>query len=194
MKNKLLIISDLHSFSNDEKFWVRASVETGVKGVVSLGDVRREYLEWLRSWYDGPIYFIYGNHDNYGDYDGIPNIVNLHGSRVNISGVMIGGVEGSPIYNGREVEHTEGEIKEALDRLGRVDILFSHAGAKYGEDDFVHDGFTEIWKYTKVNKPRYSISGHRHQNMVLGLNGVTHISVFKVGLLDLETGVYRQII
>jgi Icc-related predicted phosphoesterase len=104
--------------------------------VLACGDLDREYLEFLVSVLNVPLYFVAGNHDTAFRYQQPGGCDDLDGRLVTVGGLRIAGISGSMRYNaGRdEYQFTEREMAWRMRKLGvkvwragGVDIVISHA-------------------------------------------------------------------
>ncbi len=151
--------------------------------VISCGDLSYMYLEFIISQLNKPLLFVHGNHDpleelNEGEPRSYPyGGENLH-RRIRRKGkLLIGGVEGSILYNHktpyqytqtRMWEHVfslvPGMIANKI-RFGRfLDIFVTHAppsGVHEGSD-FTHQGIKAFRWLINTFRPAYHFHGHVH--------------------------------
>lgn len=140
--------------------------------ILSCGDLRPEYLEFLVTMSGRPLVYVHGNHDD--GYGREPQgCVCSDGRVVKVNGLRIAGLGGSNWYRDGEYMYTEKQMRGRIRRMWPqikknrgFDILLTHAPAR-GLNDFdtiPHRGFecfnTLIDKY----KPKYFIHGHIHRN------------------------------
>jgi Icc-related predicted phosphoesterase len=102
--------------------------------------------------------------------------INLHRRVVNYHGLLVGGLEGSMVYNKGEHQYSEMQMALyarwmapalALNRLryGRgVDIMISHAAPKgiHDQPDRCHQGFGAFLGMMRRYHPLYWLHGHIH--------------------------------
>ncbi|MFW5799606.1 MAG: metallophosphoesterase family protein [Spirochaetota bacterium] len=108
-----------------------------IDAVLACGDLPHNYIDYIISMLDVPLYFVLGNHDTYyynfererNKYrlDFYPSLfptiqiernvyklsfggINLHMKIVDFNGVLIGGLEGSMRYNNKILQYTESEM------------------------------------------------------------------------------------
>jgi uncharacterized protein len=139
--------------------------------IVSCGDLHPEYLDFLVTNLDVPIFYIRGNHD--GDYrtsqyDGLRNI---HGKIVEYKGIRIAGFEGSLRYNYGPVQYSERQMRRIFRRMriqsifkGAPDLIVTHAppaGPHSGHDQ-CHGGFETFNLAMEVWHPSVLVHGHMH--------------------------------
>jgi uncharacterized protein len=153
--------------------------------ILSCGDLPFDYLEYLVSRLNKPLYYVFGNHGP-GDrgrvcYDGQRKLApegcgNLHMRVVNHKGLLIGGLEGSLRYNNGPHQYSQREMRWMIRRLGfmlwrnklrygrALDILITHAPpwGIHDEPDLPHQGFRAFLPFMQRYKPRYLIHGHIH--------------------------------
>jgi len=152
--------------------------------VLSAGDLPLDYLDFIVSNLNSPLYFVYGNHnlEKYSTFRksrgggtawGITHV----GSSVRREkNLIIAGLGGSMMYNRGTNQYTETqmalEIWKLFPRLlfnrifrGRwLDILLTHAAPRgiHDKEDPCHRGFKCFLWFMRFFKPRYFIHGHIH--------------------------------
>lgn len=151
--------------------------------VLACGDLPYEYLEYIVTMLDVPVYFVHGNHDRQwtqtmrGLEPAYPGgCLNLHRQVIQHKGLLIAGLEGSQRYKPGPYQYTDWQFswrirslwpRLLLNRLrtGRyLDILVTHA-PPFGindQPDLCHRGFTSLRRFIECFKPRYLIHGHTH--------------------------------
>ncbi len=155
-----------------------AQLAQGVELVLSCGDLPHEYLEYIVSVLNVPLYYVLGNHDGDGvEQPLIEGGENLDLRSVEYKGLLIAGLEGSPRYNNRpRFQYTENDMRARIARLtpalmlnrartGRyLDILITHAPPLHIHDaaDRPHRGFQSFLWFLDHYQPRYLIHGHTH--------------------------------
>lgn len=145
--------------------------------VISCGDLKASYLDYLVSQLNVPLLYVRGNHDlAYADSPP-PGCENLDLRVVKIGGLRIAGLEGSRWYGGRGVEYGERHMrlramwlraKAAL--AGGIDVIVAHAQPAFHADeggeienlDYVHAGFDAFRDLILTVKPRLFLHGHTH--------------------------------
>ncbi|MPZ67912.1 MAG: metallophosphoesterase [Actinobacteria bacterium] len=159
--------------------------------VVSCGDLPHDYLEDVMNELMVPLVWVPGNHDrtlpkNIDDrFEFAPVLaqpdpvyscgIPADGRIVEVAGLRIAGLGGSPRYNNGPFQYTESqmrwrslklEIKARLAALrGRpVDLLIAHAPARgWGDDDDkAHRGFQSFRRLVRAIRPRFFVHGHIH--------------------------------
>jgi Icc-related predicted phosphoesterase len=186
---KILCISDqidplVYSAHIKERF---ADVDL----ILSAGDLPMDYLDYIISTLNKPMYFIFGNHHTqeqkfFKRIRGFPFIENRQfytcgaiylGTKVKIEdNFIIAGLGGSMRYNNGANQYTDFEmfieVIKLIPRLlwnrivhGRyVDILLTHAPPRgiHDKKDRCHTGFKSYLWFMKAFKPKYLVHGHIH--------------------------------
>jgi len=178
---KILSVSD----QVDPRIYSEALKErhNDVSFVLSCGDLPYEYLEYITSGLNKPLYFVHGNHDLYKKVkqDNTRSFPlggdNLHRKIYRKHGLLMAGIEGSIRYNRKtRYQYTQGEMWGHVFRLvpgllfnkflyGRfLDIFVTHApprGIHEGKD-WTHQGIKAFRWLIDTFKPAYHIHGHIH--------------------------------
>ncbi len=162
---KILAVSDEES----NALWserVREIAE-GVDLIISCGDLRREYLEFLLTMINAPLLYVFGNHDECEIEGGIC----IDGRVVEVEGVRFAGLGGCMRYRLGVNMYTESEMRRRWWSLrprvwlkGGVDVLVTHAPAKgWGDlEDLAHSGFETFNGIMNRYRPKYMLHGHVH--------------------------------
>ena len=104
---------------------------------------------------------VLGNHDN-------PDPRALHGTSVDVDGLVIGGVGGSLPTGRFPFQLEEGDYESILDRLGRVDVLIVHQPPLGTKCDISHAGehagSQAVRKYVLREQPMLVLTGHVHES------------------------------
>jgi uncharacterized protein len=174
---KILCVSDqidplVYSNSIKDRF---ADVDI----ILSAGDLPLDYLEFIVSSLDKPLFFVFGNHHNQEmanrAFEGRGCI--YVGSKVHMEeGLIVAGLGGSMRYNLGANQYTEFqmylEIIKLMPRLlinrllhGRyLDILLTHAPpcGIHDKKDKCHQGFKAFLWFIRTFKPKYLVHGHIH--------------------------------
>ncbi len=115
---------------------------SGIDLILSCGDLPPEYLTYLVTVFNVPLFYIKGNHDGIYDLKPPQGCVDLHGKIIVYKGVRIMGLEGSHWYNGGQLQYTEKQMARMVIKTKfkiwwhrGVDIIISHAPPRH-----VHDG------------------------------------------------------
>jgi Icc-related predicted phosphoesterase len=187
---KILCISDhidplIYTPSIKERF-------ADVDMILSAGDLPLDYLDFIISTLNKPLFFVFGNHHTeelrhyrklwnaplvqiYDEYLGC-GAVHL-GTKVKTEGnFILAGLGGSMRYNNGSNQFTDFqmflEIIKIFPKLlwnkvfhGRfLDILLTHAPPKgiHDKNDKCHLGFKSFIWFMRVFKPKYLVHGHIH--------------------------------
>jgi len=176
---RILAVSDVEDEAVTASLPERAGT---IDLVIGCGDLSYDYLDFVATAVAAPLRAVHGNHDvppeNLDDHevsvwwDGI----DLHGRVVNLEGVLIGGLEGSPRYNNGPYQSTELDMWLAIIRMvprlitnrvrrGRfIDVLVTHAPPRgiHDQPDQAHRGFAALRTFLNWFRPRYHLHGHTH--------------------------------
>lgn len=174
--------------------------------VLSCGDLPYDYLEFLVDAVGAPLVYVRGNHDHPVEMEdrvirAPRGCVDADGRVVEVAGLMILGLGGSPRYAPKgENQYTEGEMRLRLLRLlptlwwkkiraGKgLDILLTHAPPRGVHDagDPAHQGFSIFLEAIKRWKPRLHLHGHtpprpnHPTETVVGVTRVIHVRGFRI--------------
>lgn len=144
-----------------------------VELIISCGDLKPQYLEFLESMVNCPLLYVRGNHDT--KYDIMPPLgcISIDDRVYDYNGLRIAGLGGSMRYHDGKDMYTEAEMRKRIARLNRqallmngVDVLVTHAPAKgYGDmEDLPHRGFECFNEFMDRWKPKYMLHGHVHKS------------------------------
>ena len=141
--------------------------------ILSAGDLSKEYLEYIVTLSDKPLFYIHGNHDKKLLDDPPGGCICIDDDLYIHQGIRILGLGGSFLYNGDGIQYSEKEMESRIRKLklkiaraGGVDIVVTHAPIKgYGDlEDLAHWGFACFEKLLEDQKPRFWFYGHVHGN------------------------------
>lgn len=177
---RILAVSDvelglLYNASVSERF-------KGIDIILSSGDLRYSYLEYLVSMLNVPLFYVLGNHANQiehtvaGPKRAPDGGVNLHMRSIRYQQLLMAGIEGCLQYNNGPYQYTQSEMwtkafmvvpKLLFNkiRFGRyLDVLVTHAPPWkiHDQDDRPHVGIKAFLWMDKVFQPIYHIHGHIH--------------------------------
>ncbi|HHV61316.1 MAG TPA: metallophosphoesterase [Firmicutes bacterium] len=156
----------------------------GVDLILSCGDLAPEYLSFLTTMINVPLFYVRGNHDLIYNVKKPEGCINIDGRIVTYKGLRIMGFEGSKPYTNEAVQYTEWDMRlkvlKVLPRLminRKVDIIVTHAPPLEIHDmsDVCHRGFQVFRWLIKSYKPRYFLHGHVHLNYTSDRSRVTTI-------------------
>lgn len=167
---KILAVSDIVESTLYDRFLPEKY--PGIDLVVSCGDLPPEYLTFLSSRFEVPLFYVRGNHDIRYAAKPPEGCVNLHGVLQQFGGVNFLGLEGSRWYNGGPAQYTESQMKWIVAGLrigvwfrGGVDVIITHAPPRHfqDEEDLCHRGFRVYRKLIDRYRPDYFVHGHIHR-------------------------------
>ncbi|TAK23305.1 MAG: metallophosphoesterase [Chloroflexota bacterium] len=168
---RILAVADAEERALGEHFnpdrWGRIDL------VISCGDLDPNYLDYLVTRFNTPLFYVRGNHD--ASYVDQPpgGCENLDGHVRRFSGLRIAGLEGSRWYGGSGVEYTDSSMRwrtRLLDlriRMARgIDILVTHAPPAMPDGseatDRLHRGFHCFSDLIQRHQPQLALHGHTH--------------------------------
>ena len=150
--------------------------------VLSCGDLPFNYLEYIVTMLNVPLFYVIGNHPkeikntDVGGKIFPGGCVNVDNRIVEHGGLLVGGLEGSMKYSYKEYQYSEFEMRMKIFRMkpklifnkitkGRhIDILITHAPPYKVHDgeDMCHKGFKSFLNFMDLYRPKYLIHGHKH--------------------------------
>lgn len=141
--------------------------------IISAGDLKSSYLEYLTSISNKDLFYVHGNHDNFYDTNPPQGCICIDDDLVIYKGIRILGLGGSYKYSDSKYQYTEQEMKKRIRKIKHkirkakgVDIIVTHAPIKgYGDmSNYAHQGF-ECFKDLLIKyEPKYWLYGHVHSN------------------------------
>ncbi|RJQ41944.1 MAG: metallophosphoesterase [Anaerolineaceae bacterium] len=179
MTDKILVVSDTIS----DQLYDPAQQKRlrDILFIISSGDLSYDYLEYLVSSFNVPLYYVRGNHAKFYETDAgvIHNhpwgCKDLHGrSLKDDSGYLLAGIQGSHVYNYGQYQYSQATMWQFVFRLipslmanfalsGRyLDIFVTHAPpwGIHDRRDIPHQGIKAFLWVLKVFKPLYHFHGH----------------------------------
>lgn len=153
--------------------------------VISCGDLRMSYLDYVATMANAPLLYVRGNHDS--GYEDDPSLggTDLDGRIVKVGGLRFAGLEGSVRYregivgsSQREMGHKAVSLGLRAALTGGIDVLVTHAPVRgYGDlDDPPHQGFDAFDGLLTWTKPQVMLHGHVHLDYGLIKRERTHPS------------------
>jgi calcineurin-like phosphoesterase family protein len=178
----------------DEALWSDTSALDGASVLLSCGDLPFDYLRRLTDALEVPLVLVPGNHDpDLGGYrttrHGLvikaglpaeppwpPGAVNADRRVVDVAGLRIAGLGGSPRYSEGPNQWTERQFAARARRVAlaarwralrdhrRVDVLLTHTPPRgVGDaDDPPHRGFVTLHRLVDRLRPGIVLHGHVH--------------------------------
>lgn len=167
---KILVVADeelpyLYEYYNPQR-------TKGVDLIISCGDLKAKYLEFLTTVVNKPLYYVRGNHDTQYQEHPPEGCMCLEDRIVDFRGLRMMGLGGSMRYNNSPFMYTEEAMRRRIRKMklpmrlyGGVDILVTHSPARgYGDmDDLPHIGFECFNDLLNETHPRYLLHGHVHK-------------------------------
>ncbi|MGA2141773.1 MAG: metallophosphoesterase family protein [Brevinematales bacterium] len=223
---RVLAVSDV---VNSNLYSTRVREMAGnVDAIISCGDLPVYYLDYLASSLLKPLYYVCGNHDHYeaqedtgeeflksGIFGDIRNGSrkkhisfggrNLDDRVEKIGPVLVGGLEGSLLYNRGEHQYTERQMSRKILKIvpvmlmnkmvaGRfLDVLITHAPpfGIHDKKDPAHKGFKSLISFIKRYRPKYLLHGHTHiydmtEKRIFEYEGTKVINCYDFVILDIK--------
>ncbi len=168
---KILVLADIESKSLWDYF-EKEKLE-GIDLILSCGDLKPQYLEFLATFSKAPILYIHGNHDDCYQETPPNGCICIEDKIYVHKGIRILGLGGSMRYKNGIHQYTQKEmntrvrkLKYQLWRHKGFDILLTHSPAYQinDDDDMPHQGFEAFVKLLDKYQPRYFLHGHVHMS------------------------------
>lgn len=168
--------------------------------ILSCGDLKPEYLEFLVTMAHCPLVYVHGNHDE-GNGREPQGCICADDTIVEVEGLRILGLGGSYRYRDGEYMYTEFQMKNRVRKLWYpirkhkgFDILLTHSPALGLNDSehISHRGFECFHTLIDKYEPSYFIHGHVHRNYGIDIpqkmtkGKTTVINAFEYCILDLD--------
>lgn len=129
---KILVVSDykepiLYDYFDKERW-------KDIDFTISCGDLPPEFLSFLVTVLNGPLFYVRGNHDIMYNNNPPEGCTSIEGRVVVYRGIRLLGFEGSIFYGGRDLQYTEQQMRwkivKTLPQIWKnkgIDILVTHA-------------------------------------------------------------------
>ena len=195
---KILAVSDAPSDRFYEYYKPGMLDDFGL--ILSCGDLRPEYLEFLVTMARCPLVYVHGNHDD--SYGREPQGCICADDRiVEYQGIRILGLGGSYLYRDGTYMFTEKQMQSRVRRLwyqlkkhNGFDILLTHAPALglNDLDSIPHRGFDCFNTLIEKYEPEYFVHGHVHRNYGHAIpqktrkGSTTVINAFEYAIIETE--------
>lgn len=168
--------------------------------ILSCGDLKPEYLEFLVTMAHCPLIYVHGNHDD-GNGREPQGCICADDTIVEVEGLRILGLGGSYRYRDGEYMFTEFQMKNRIRKLWYpirkhkgFDILLTHSPARGLNDSehISHRGFDCFNTLIDQYEPSYFIHGHVHRNYGIDIpqkmtkGKTTVVNAFEYCILDLN--------
>ncbi len=145
----------------------------GVELIISCGDLKKEYLEFLTTIVNVPLLYVRGNHDESYEKNPPEGCTDIDGKVFEYRGIRIVGLGGSRRYREGSCMYTEEQMSRRIRKLrrrikkaGGVDLLVTHAPVRgLGDlEDLPHRGFSCFDDFLNEYKPACMLHGHVHKS------------------------------
>lgn len=168
---KILLVSDreepyIWDYFDRERF-------KDIDLTLSCGDLKNEYLSFLVTMINAPLFYVPGNHNAAYLKNPPEGCISSDDTVLTYKGLRIAGLGGSFFYGGIPFQYTEEQMSKRIkklipkiNRLNGVDIIMTHAPAFGLGDgsDICHRGFQSFVELMDRFSPKYLIHGHQHLN------------------------------
>ena len=165
---KILIVSDvenryLYDNFNKENF-------KDIELIISCGDLKRHYLEFLVTMLNVPLLYVPGNHDDAYDKDPPIGCIDIDMKGFHYKGVYFAGIGGARRYKQGVYQYTDFQMslrtRKMKKHFKKADVVVTHAPPLgIGDrDSFVHKGFKCFLDAMDKYQFKYLIHGHNHLN------------------------------
>ncbi len=134
---KILAVADTTDRALYEHFnqarWAKERIEL----IVSCGDLKPSYLDYLVSRFNVPCFYVRGNHDTTYAQDPPGGCTDIHDKVEEFKGIKLFGLGGSYWYNGGPAQYTERQMwwkafwaQFHLRRTGGADVFVTHSAPR----------------------------------------------------------------
>lgn len=173
---KILVLADTESLYLWD-FFEKSKLE-GIDLILSCGDLHPHYLSFLATFFQGPVLYVHGNHDDCYEKTPPEGCICIDGRIYEYEGVRILGLGGSMRYKDGPHQYTQEEMNRRIRRLffrlwrkKGFDILLTHSPAYHINDgeDLPHTGFKGFRYLLEKYTPRYFVHGHMHLSYGRGI-------------------------
>lgn len=168
---KILVLADKESpYLWD--YFEKSKLE-GIDLILSCGDLHPHYLSFLATFFQGPVLYVHGNHDDRYKETPPDGCICIDGKIYEHDGIRILGLGGSMRYKPGPHQYTQKQMDRRIRKLGfslwrnkGFDILLTHSPAWQLNDgcDLPHKGFKGFLYLLNKYTPRYFIHGHVHMS------------------------------
>lgn len=166
---KILVLADTESLYLWD-FFEKSKLE-GIDLILSCGDLHPHYLSFLATFFQGPVLYVHGNHDDCYETTPPEGCICIDGKIYEYNGIRILGLGGSMRYKEGPHQYTQQQMDRRIRRLSfrlwqkkGFDILLTHSPAWKINDgeDLPHTGFKGFRYLMEKYAPRYFVHGHVH--------------------------------
>lgn len=166
---RILLLAD----EEDQGLWdfYRPGKLDGIDLIISCGDLKSSYLQFLVTMARCPVLYVHGNHDVHYSQDPPEGCDCIDGALIEYNGYRIVGLGGCRRYHPGDHQYSEREMRHRIGRLKYLlwikkgpDILVTHCPAEgLGDaEDPAHRGFAALRDFLDKYRPGYMFHGHVH--------------------------------
>ena len=139
--------------------------------ILSAGDLKATYLEFLVTMLNCPCYYVHGNHDGRYIKEPPEGCDCVEDMLVKFKGLRIMGLGGCASYNNGAFQYSERAMRSRVRKLRftlfrnrGVDIILTHAPVAGYEhtDSYAHRGFKIFNELIQKYRPAYFVHAHVH--------------------------------
>ena len=197
IKVKVLLVSDVE----DSYIWDHFDYERfkEIEIVISCGDLKADYLEYLADMIKAPVFYVNGNHDTSYLEKPPAGCIAIDDKIIVYKNIRILGLGGSIDYNKGPFQYSQKAMQKSVSKLKLClwrnkgfDILVTHAPAKGMGDgkDICHQGFDVFIELLNKYSPKYFFYGHQHldygkNERKMIYNTTTLINAFKYHIIEI---------
>lgn len=194
---KVLLVSDVE----DSYIWDHFDHERfkDIELVISCGDLKADYLEYIANMIKAPVLYVNGNHDTRYLEKPPGGCIPIDDKIFVYKNIRILGLGGSIDYNKGVFQYSQKEmhkrvlkLKLSLWKHKGFDILVTHSPAKGIGDgkDICHQGFEAFVDVLNKYSPKYFFYGHQHLEYGNGArkmiyNTTITINAFKYHIIEI---------
>ena len=179
--------------------------------IISSGDLPNNYLEFIVTILNKPLFYVFGNHHRNVTYTdkgkktgGPEGCINIDNRIIEYNGLLIGGLEGSMELDlilrtvvQRSMSMKINRLKPRLyiNKIFKkrfIDILVTHAPPYkiHDEEDRCHQGFKSFNRFIESYKPKYLVHGHIHyygvdNEWLTEVNGTKVINAYGYQIIEI---------
>lgn len=168
--------------------------------IISCGDLKSSYLQFLVTMAHCPVLYVAGNHDEHYVTQPPLGCDCIDDAIVEYNGVKIMGLGGCRRYHPGRYQFTEKQMRKRIQRLWwklrrlkGVDILVTHTPPEgLGDgDDPAHFGFAALREFLDKYHPAYLLHGHVHASYGMNMErvreyeGTTLINAYERYVLEI---------
>ncbi|MFG6330357.1 MAG: metallophosphoesterase family protein [Lachnospiraceae bacterium] len=172
----------------------------GIDLILSCGDLHPHYLSFLATFFQGPVLYVHGNHDDRYHETPPEGCTCIDGKIYEYQGIRILGLGGSMRYRAGAHQYSQKEMNRRIRRLSFAlwrkkgfDILLTHSPAwRLGDGtDLPHEGFKGFLYLLDRYAPRFFVHGHIHMTYGAGIKrvrsyaGTTVVNAYERYIIEL---------